>query len=792
MQKNTQSTDTKTGNIRGVWCTLVMLNDKYSVGAAVLARTLRDLKTKYPIWCMVDDSVSEECVEFLSRHFDKIVRVPLITHAVVPMKSKKQNQIYGSWIHNSFTKWNVMNPELFPVDKVIQLDADMLFIENCDELFDVPAPAATFSSPWAVPYMPRGIPNVYGEMKHGAVVPREKIRRGLKSGILGLASMVIVQPDKKVYDRMLSLLNGKKLYGHTNCISGFDEQLFAETYILSTMRHIHQQYNWIVGKTKWLKRGQQPKTWQYYNEKPWQIADSPGQRKEKEKSAWDDVLGWWKIADKVMDSDPNSIGWFYPAMRAPTGGKGKKTTTNNSKFFADLAEVTENGKSMENLVATFDPLYDDTMGAIDIVTDFITKHNLILYGGTAIDYALRLKGEKIYPDDSLKVPDLDFYSPNSVKHSYELADLVYAKGYTGARAITATHPTTQRVDMGDNHWIADISYRPREIFDKIPYLEYNGMRISHPDFQRIDQHSALAFPYDDAPREVITARWNKDITRFNILANSYPIVAEGPEITPRKVTVDGLNGSVFTGFAAYAIVYNEFLREMKATGETSWELIIPAFASADATSITFDTLDQRCDVVHFNPQKLVDSLGLTDVARYEHYINLLLGRVEGKMGSGTQVVIYNTYGKLITVNSVEGFAPKKLRITNIQFLMKYFLSMYFVTKDSPKTSSTYLRRYTSLLEMIRIIGENGLTEGSITLPSVVPYGSVNITDAGTNALNYLYHDLRGDPLQPKPTNYYPSRVAGHPEINMAKLIAFRESGKLIAEVLNVEKKKEPA
>jgi alpha-N-acetylglucosamine transferase len=86
------------------------------------------------------------------------------------MKSKKQNEIYGSWIHNSFTKWNIFNPKHFPeIDKVILVDADMMFLQNCDELFELPAPALTFSSPWAKPYMTTkfGAYNPYGEMKHG-------------------------------------------------------------------------------------------------------------------------------------------------------------------------------------------------------------------------------------------------------------------------------------------------------------------------------------------------------------------------------------------------------------------------------------------------------------------------------------------------------------------------------------------------------------------------------------------------------------------------------------------------
>lgn len=321
-----------------VWCVLVMLREDYACGAVAVAQSLRNVKTKYPIWCMVgcednyceDNScedtsrnkISEECVDFLRAQFDHVVKVPLITHKVVPMKSKKQNEIYGSWIHSSFTKWNIMNPEFFPVDKVILIDADMLFLENCDALFNLPAPAATFSSPWAYPYMKKGqfkgAYNPYGEMKHGQVVPTNQIVRGFKNSILGLACMVLVKPSAKSYKLMLTTLNHNPAYGTSNCISGFDEQLLAETWLgmNEPIHHIHQQYNWIVGKNNWLLHGEKPKSMQFYNEKPWVRVGTPEDRKkEVDECEWDDIRDFWRVADQVMEENPKALRWYYSKMK---------------------------------------------------------------------------------------------------------------------------------------------------------------------------------------------------------------------------------------------------------------------------------------------------------------------------------------------------------------------------------------------------------------------------------------------------------------------------------------------
>ena len=302
-----------------VWTTLVMLGDSYACGAAVVARTLRNVGTKYPIWCMVTLDVSEECVAFLRTQFDNVVLVPLITQPCVRMRTAGQNARYGSWIASSFTKWNIWNRDLFPFDKVCLVDADMMFMANCDNLFCVDVPAATFSSPWVYPYIknnlgePTGSHNPYYDtlagrgLTHGQLVDHRAIQRGFKDSILGFACMVVVRPDPKMYAAMIKLLTMTPLYGSSSCQSGFDEQLFAST-ILHTktpVYHIHPRYNSIVGKPQWLE-GHEPMTQQFYNGRPW---DGIKKREDVDASNWDDVKLWWKIADGVITND--NAQWFY-------------------------------------------------------------------------------------------------------------------------------------------------------------------------------------------------------------------------------------------------------------------------------------------------------------------------------------------------------------------------------------------------------------------------------------------------------------------------------------------------
>jgi hypothetical protein len=450
----------------------------------------------------------------------------------------------------------------------------------------------------------------------------------------------------------------------------------------------------------------------------------------------------------------------------------------------DISSVLSEAKAIEYMVTTFDPAHKDMVAAISLVKQFIIDHGLIVYGGTAIDMALRLKGDNIYPDDMLAVPDLDFYSPTNVVHAYQLADILFDHGYTASRAIVAEHMETMRVDLVSNHWIADITYRPQAIFDSLPYLTYDGIRIIHPDFQRIDVHSSLSFPYDNPPREVIFARWKKDIVRFNKLAALYPINPVGDALPLRPMTID-VTGHILDGFAAYAAIHHAYTGEMSVIGGAA-DVPTPLLPVVDASfgvsdsGITFNTLNQTCEIIHYDPKKAATRLGLADVKRYESYINLIPDRIEGTRGP-LRVAVASTGGRLVGVNTIT-IDGSIFRVVNVQYLLKHFLSMHFINHSSPKVAAVYLNRYVSLLNMIGNICVHGPAE-SVLFPSVRTYGNENINLARSVAIARLMSELRGAAPIKVPQNYYPGRSRangrGHPPFDPSTIEFFHESGEEI-------------
>ncbi len=178
-------------------------------------------------------------------------------------------------------------------------------------------------------------------------------------------------------------------------------------------------------------------------------------------------------------------------------------------------------KSYKDLVSRRSIDRNQILQALDVVKKYIVKKGLILTGGMAIDMAMRKKGSKLYEDDSL--PDYDFYSPNFQNDAYALGKTLCKMKLTNISIIKATHPTTMKVRV-NFETVADITYIPKDIYENMPTMKNkDGIKFEHPHFKMVNQHRALSYPYGGMPRPVILQRFGKDMERYELLYDLYPI-----------------------------------------------------------------------------------------------------------------------------------------------------------------------------------------------------------------------------------------------------------------------------
>jgi hypothetical protein len=487
--------------------------------------------------------------------------------------------------------------------------------------------------------------------------------------------------------------------------------------------------------------------------------------------------------------------------------------------------ITANEGEFENIALRHDPTYIGIEELIEVLIEFIQKHKLIIYGGLAIDYALRLHGDKIYPDNLLQV-DYDFLSPDHIEHSYDLADIFYAmvkQKYgedeaAGVRAINATHVKTMRVDIRDNHFLADLSYCPAKIFTQLPTLVYRGIKIIHPDMQRVDIHSSLSFPYDNPPNEVIFARWKKDIKRFHLLAKYYPLTMPKMADIISNISVPmSINKYVLTGFCAYGIMY--FLVDQRwgnipadIIRPTNYEKIGGAKTSASSTNNKESVLlyGDALEIVHFQPEKCISELSLAHIERFYPIINLIPETVLGMAQFG-KVKIDVTTGRMLSYVSAE-LNGRAYRIACAQYLLRQFLAGYQYKKMQNESADVYLAHYLSLLRLMEYEHEQNIkgnvgrgvvnidkvntdkvnTEnGVVSLPnehepitrlSITTYGNENVSLSKEIAVKRVLADIGKAVPEYLPNNYYPSKRRQdlpRPQYDITRNNIFLESGELM-------------
>jgi hypothetical protein len=228
-----------------------------------------------------------------------------------------------------------------------------------------------------------------------------------------------------------------------------------------------------------------------------------------------------------------------------------------------LQIILDNKKSYENLAERRSASYATIEKALGVVFAFVMKKKRILYGGMAIDLSLKASGhEGIYQKDA--IPDFDIMSPDFYEDSNELANLLCTEQFENVSSINAQHITTRKVRV-KFVVVADITYIPQNIYDNIPFIEvkgspYDGLRVLHPDFQRMDIHRSFCIPLSNPPQEVILHRLSKDQKRFRLLDKQYPIELESAVKlmeTKTKIVInkDYLQNTVIGGVVGYAFLY---------------------------------------------------------------------------------------------------------------------------------------------------------------------------------------------------------------------------------------------
>ena len=410
------------------------------------------------------------------------------------------------------------------------------------------------------------------------------------------------------------------------------------------------------------------------------------------------------------------------STNASSSKDNKKPKQNGDAF---VAWVESRSKDFEMIAQKRNVDTSVANRALKLVRKFIIERKLILYGGQAIDYALRLRGSGIYP--AHQTPDFDFFSPQNVDDAYDLADILQKAGFENVGAIPAIHVQTMRVKV-DFIFVADISFAPQSVFDSLPTVSYGGMSVLHPDYQRTDMHLAFCFPFNGPPREDVFHRFGKDQKRLGLLERYYPITtgkALSREIsggTSRASVVLDLSHVAVHGFAAYGLLLGS-LRELfsaaLAAGIKTPDLtkkgvpLISVAVGADEASglvrLEFEPPSEVPRLVLASPwpEKVVPAIAATrDAPRVEWFAPYMDSRpaVATISGGGEiPIDVYSTENRLLAITvvrapSLADSEPARVSIVSPQYLLLYFLYEAHIATGSRR--DIFVRYYKATADIL--------------------------------------------------------------------------------------------
>lgn len=172
--------------------------------------------------------------------------------------------------------------------------------------------------------------------------------------------------------------------------------------------------------------------------------------------------------------------------------------------------------------------YDETIKLMMEIEEFIKKKKLMLYGGYALNLLLSKKN-KIYNEKNMN--DIDCYSKSAQSDSYELADILYKKGYEYIQVKKAMHENTFRVYVNFIQ-ILDITNIDSELYDKLFEITLKERTQKKTIYKYYNRYDIYIVPFLLLKRNLYFElarpkssyyRWEKIYPRLNILTNNIKI-----------------------------------------------------------------------------------------------------------------------------------------------------------------------------------------------------------------------------------------------------------------------------
>jgi hypothetical protein len=166
-------------------------------------------------------------------------------------------------------------------------------------------------------------------------------------------------------------------------------------------------------------------------------------------------------------------------------------------------------------------LYDEFNEVINLISKFIIKKKLILYGGFVINLILPNK-YKFYKEYTIN--DYDCFSKNPIEDSYELAKEIKKAGFKYIKIKKAIHNNTYKISVFGKQFF-DITYLDSNLYNiLLKYITNNNKLKFYKDKYKIIPIEIIKLNlYFELARPIQSGfRWEKIYNRLDLVNEIYP------------------------------------------------------------------------------------------------------------------------------------------------------------------------------------------------------------------------------------------------------------------------------
>lgn len=260
---------------------------------------------------------------------------------------------------------------------------------------------------------------------------------------------------------------------------------------------------------------------------------------------------------------------------------------------------------------------------LQVVRNYIVENDLMIVGGMSIDFAMKVKGDFLYTD--YQIPDYDVVDPDNITHANNIASILCKIGMKNISIVPAVHKTTVRVQLM-GYTVFDSTFVPKYLYDKIPFMKWDGYKFIDPVYQKIDQYTSLSLLWNiTGPTFNAINRFKKDVQRKDML-NKYYIFSKGEEKTGndykiKKIQIDKKylenikNGNtinsngvysiesdyILHGKLAYCMLYEKFTnicKEYNIKSDENDNILVCKSVIQDGY-ISFDYYGQAIEIINY-------------------------------------------------------------------------------------------------------------------------------------------------------------------------------------------------